>query len=869
MSQSKETTELDCSVGLHCETKCHKKSYTKSVKLISVDLLSELEKKLIVLRSGVSADLFSNICAHHKMYYLKKYETYQTFCFDPFQRHKNRITKTLRPVSLEFSNQTKFISKVIIKAIPGQKICNACRNEFYKFQTNVEDSFETEEPTDNVQDISDIESTLSKETALEEINTSLTDIGESPLKFHAVPSHMRSTYAKRKLDLACSTMKNKVCKVLEKDFSPEKRNEHIPKNIEEKANDLDRLVEMIKEKLETPVTRREKIQLLTLAPISWSRKKVAEEFSVAEYTVRKARELLKEEGIIALPDPRKGKLLHQGTIDLVKNFYQNDEYSRIMPGKNDKISISKNVYEQKRLLLCNLNELYAAFKFEYPAEKIGFSKFCFLRPKWCVLAGSSGTHSVCVCAIHQNVILLLHACAIEETYHDLMNHLVCSMDNRDCMLRHCCKCPSSENLKKIFLEKFEEWDQEDEVTYSAWVTTDRTQQVTVTVSLDEYLNHLVESLEKLLPHSFITKSQSNYLKELKTKLQPDEAIVLVDFSENYTYVIQDEVQGYHWTQDSCSLHPVVIYTCNEQGKDLIVSSLCVISDDLEHDVGFVYETQRIVAQFLNDRFSRVQTLHYFSDGCAGQYKNCKNFINMCHHQKDFNLKGCWSFFATSHGKSPCDGIGGTVKRLLTRESLQLGPGNTITNVQKVLEFCQSRIENIFFFLLKKESLSTCRQQLESRFSQAKTVPGTRSFHFFSPLSENDIGTKRISSDSNYTLVFNICGEKIISEQVTMVQICTNSYVSCVYDNHWFFGLVLSKNVEERDVRIKFMHPFGPSKSFYWPYQKDDICFVPLQNILSIVDPPTTKGSGRVYYFHNKDMNIADQKFNHLMGQTRN
>lgn len=47
---------------------------------------------------------------------------------------------------------------------------------------------------------------------------------------------------------------------MEKYFSPEKKAEHIPKDIQEKANDLDRLVEMIKEKLETPVTRREKIQ---------------------------------------------------------------------------------------------------------------------------------------------------------------------------------------------------------------------------------------------------------------------------------------------------------------------------------------------------------------------------------------------------------------------------------------------------------------------------------------------------------------------------------------------------------------------------------------------------------------------------------
>lgn len=55
---------------------------------------------------------------------------------------------------------------------------------------------------------------------------------------------------------------------------------------------------------------------------------------------------------------------------------------------------------QKRLVLCNLKELYQNFKDKHPSLKIGFSKFAELRPRYCVLAGASGTHSVCVCTIH-------------------------------------------------------------------------------------------------------------------------------------------------------------------------------------------------------------------------------------------------------------------------------------------------------------------------------------------------------------------------------------------------------------------------------------------------------------------------------------
>ena len=66
---------------------------------------------------------------------------------------------------------------------------------------------------------------------------------------------------------------------------------------------------------------------------------------------------------------------------------------------------------------------------------------------------------------------------------------------------------------------------------------------------------------------------------------------------------------------------------------------------------------------------QISIIEYFSDGCAAQYKNYKNFLNLCYHKDEFGLNAIWSFFATSHGKSPCDGIGGTVKRQIARASL--------------------------------------------------------------------------------------------------------------------------------------------------------------------------------------------------------
>ena len=80
--------------------------------------------------------------------------------------------------------------------------------------------------------------------------------------------------------------------------------------------------------------------------------------------------------------------------------------------------INKNFATCKSL--CNLQELYTTFKEKHPNVNIGFSKFCALRPKWFVLAGSKMTHSVCVWNAHQNVLLLVDAMDWDLTYKDLI-----------------------------------------------------------------------------------------------------------------------------------------------------------------------------------------------------------------------------------------------------------------------------------------------------------------------------------------------------------------------------------------------------------------------------------------------------------------
>ena len=150
-----------------------------------------------------------------------------------------------------------------------------------------------------------------------------------------------------------------------------------------------------------------------------------------------------------------------------------------------------------------------------------------------------------------------------------------------------------------------------------------------------FVKLLVSCFEKLQAHSFIAKSQSQYLNQLKQNMGQSN-IILGNFAKNYAFVVQNEIQSYHWNTQQCSLHLLVVYYRDDNGV-LKHISYCFISDDITHDVTYVYKIFQLIP-ILKTKFPKLSKLHLFTDGCAGQYKSCKSFYNLCQLESEFALK---------------------------------------------------------------------------------------------------------------------------------------------------------------------------------------------------------------------------------------
>lgn len=102
---------------------------------------------------------------------------------------------------------------------------------------------------------------------------------------------------------------------------------------------------------------------------------------------------------------------------------------------------------------------------------------------------------------------------------------------------------------------------------------------------------------------------------------------------------------------------------------------------------------------------------FFSDGATSEYKNKKNFINVCQHENDFVLIAEWNFFATSHGQNSCDGIGGTTKREVTRTSMQRPYNDQILTPQDMFKYCNEKITRIKYFFVSAEEINLTKKDL--------------------------------------------------------------------------------------------------------------------------------------------------------------
>lgn len=227
--------------------------------------------------------------------------------------------------------------------------------------------------------------------------------------------------------------------------------------------------------------------------------------------------------------------------------------------------------------------------------------------------------------------------------------MICIVSHEDCYFGNCRNCPGSQVLYNLLIDLLEENDIEN-VTYKHWVTKPHTSLETAIQSTTKFVEEFCSKIKVLLPHSFIAKKQASFMKNLKSSLQNDEFLIVCDFTENYSFVVQNAAPGFHWNNNQATIYTAVIYY--KENNSVTHKSLVIISDCLTHDSIAVFVYSEIINAFIKTISEKPAKLYYFSDGAPQQFKNYKNIMNVYFHEQDYGVPAEWHYFATAHGKGP-------------------------------------------------------------------------------------------------------------------------------------------------------------------------------------------------------------------------
>lgn len=276
-----------------------------------------------------------------------------------------------------------------------------------------------------------------------------------------------------------------------------------------------------------------------------------------------------------------------------------------------------------------------------------------------------------MCTYHSNYIQAVNALHkltsnIPDYDQGFVQHFLCEPPSSDCWFSKCSKC-TDVSVEKLtaFVAFYGKMPLESNVRWMVWkksIVSKRIEKQEETGSLANLITHIAALSPQFLRHSFVKRQQSDSfnLYDLPRAKNPEfgaEAVLQIDFSENFVCESQDEVQSAHWNQRQLTLFTTALYHNEHFSPKVFVSD--ILTHTKETIVLYLYK-------LLTDMPNTVKTLKIWSDGPSSQFKNkfMASFIPLM--EKEFDIKIFWNFFATSHGKGCVDGIGATTKMIVRK-----------------------------------------------------------------------------------------------------------------------------------------------------------------------------------------------------------
>lgn len=239
---------------------------------------------------------------------------------------------------------------------------------------------------------------------------------------------------------------------------------------------------------------------------------------------------------------------------------------------------------------------------------------------------------------------------LPSSVRDFLLKILCPSDNNELFYkkecvdgRKCDKCshfslydvkypidPNDLRLSNLSLS----WKRYENVTYTLVVNSSTTSKNITLLDDDIPVKYFMENFRvqiyKYIKHCHIARWQDLQFKKSRDVFPKGKILSVVDFTKNYTFSPQKEIQSEYYHSDQVSIFVHIFYRhaklaidgfdSDENNHDVIKEYHFYISDDRTHDTFFFHHCFNVI---YNDFLKRRVTFkeHWvWSYGCDGQFK---------------------------------------------------------------------------------------------------------------------------------------------------------------------------------------------------------------------------------------------------------
>jgi hypothetical protein len=356
----------------------------------------------------------------------------------------------------------------------------------------------------------------------------------------------------------------------------------------------------------------------------------------------------------------------------------------------------------------------------------------------------------------------------------------------------------------------------------------------VEIAKENFLEKCHDEFEELRQHIARIKNQYQQIKLLRQNLEPMKQVTCqIDYAENYNCCQQDEPSGAFYDRRQITIHPMVVHF-NDIDHNLQHRSYVGVTDERSHAAPTTFAFIKKLIPELQKTFPELNCIHYISDSPVNQYRNRSIVKIVADHCKIFPGVSCtWDYLETGHGKGPCDGVGGSIKK---GADIAVKAGHTISDGKEFYSWAEK------FTSMKCLYITPGDVQNAGRYlTKTSPVKGLSVVHSLQPYQEfvwmremscyrecclqnlscpgwinTQVPLSHVTVEETVTDANANVGQGDVPKQVYSV----DDMVEAEYNGKIYVGKIMRYDSENDDYYITFMKKV--KKGYVWPKRRDEV-----------------------------------------------